>query len=213
LKCINWYSCYNFINRLIRVSFFIILFFFNLVTLEFINAQTNSTIILENEALKKTSEKPKIEVSIEGTPNNDKIRGGDGNDKINGADGNDIIYGKEGDDEFEGGKGDDILYGEEGDDSINGGKGNDKLVGGTGTDELKGESGGDLFVCDEDDKVIDFNSVDNDRSEGSCEIIDKGLPYDRNENANNNDESDNNKEEKEEDEDEDDDSSSLRPIF
>jgi Ca2+-binding RTX toxin-like protein len=198
---------------LIRLSFFLILFFFTLNTLLSINAQTNSTIILENEALKKSSsEKPIVEVSIEGTPNTDKIRGGDGNDEINGADGNDIIYGKEGDDELEGGKGDDILYGDDGDDTINGGTGNDKLVGGFGTDELKGGSGTDLFVCDEDDKVIDFNSVDNDRSEGSCEIIDEALPSDSNENANNNDDF-NNGDFGEDDDDDDDDISSLRPIF
>lgn len=199
---------------MIRFSFFLILFFFNLITLVSINAQTNSTIILENEALKKSSsEKPIVEVSIEGTPNTDKIRGGDGNDEINGADGNDIIYGKEGDDELEGGKGDDILYGDDGDDTINGGNGNDKLVGGLGTDELKGGSGADLFVCDEDDKVIDFNSVDNDRSDGSCEIIDEALPSDSNENANNNDDFNNGNFGEEEDEDDNDDISSLRPIF
>ena len=161
---------------MIRFGFFLILFFLNFVTLELINAQPNSTIILENEASEKSvQEKPKVEVSIEGTPNNDKIRGGDGNDEINGAEGNDIIYGKGGDDEFEGGNGDDILYGDEGEDTLDGGKGDDKLVGGIDTDELKGGSGADLFICDEDDKVIDFNSVDNDRSDGPCEITDKGL--------------------------------------
>lgn len=200
---------------MILVTCFIILLSFNLVTLEFINAQTNSTTILENEALKKTSpEKPIVEVSIEGTPKNDKIRGGDGNDEINGADGNDNIYGKEGDDEIEGGKGDDILYGDGGDDSINGGKGNDQLVGGIGKDKLEGGSGSDLFVCDEDDKVIDFNSVDKDRSDGSCEIIDKGLPSGSNENTNNNDNDDSeNGDLGDENDDEDDDISSSGPIF
>jgi hypothetical protein len=83
-------------------------------------------------------------------------------------------------------------------------------VGGPGTDELKGGDGADLFVCDEDDKVIDFNSVDNDRSDGSCEIIDEALPSGSNENANNNDDSDNGNFEDEED---DDDFSSSGPIF
>ena len=41
--------------------------------------------------------------------------------------------------------------------------------------------------ADEDDEVIDFNSFDNDRSDGPCEIIDKGLSPNNNENANNND--------------------------
>jgi hypothetical protein len=199
-------------KRLIRLGFFLILFFLNFVTLEFINAQINSTIILENEASKKSvQEKPKVEVSIEGTPKNDKIRGGDGNDEINGAEGNDIIYGKDGDDEFEGGNGDDILYGDEGEDTLDGGKGDDKLVGGIDTDELKGGSGADLFICDEDDNVIDFNSVDNDRSEGPCKILDKSLSPSNKENANNNDDSTTG--DVEGDEDDDDDLSSLGRIF
>ena len=200
---------------MIRFGFFIILFFLNFVTLEFINAQNNLTIILENEASKKSvQEKPKVEVSIEGTPNNDKIRGGDGNDEIDGGEGDDIIYGKAGDDEFDGGNGVDILYGEEGVDTLDGGKGDDKLVGGTGTDELKGRSGADLFLCDEDDKVIDFNSFDNDRSDGPCEIIDKSLSPNNNENANNNDDFTNGDlDGGEEEEDDDDDLSSLGPIF
>ena len=198
-------------RRLVQVLFFLILFFLNLVTIDFINAQTNSTIILENEALNKNSQdKPKVEVSIEGTPNDDKIRGGDGNDEINGADGNDIIYGKEGDDEFQGGTGDDILNGEGGDDTLNGGKGDDKLVGGIGTDELEGGSGSDLFVCDQDDKVIDFNSLENDRSDGPCEIIDEALSSGTNENDENDDDDFN---EGELEDDDDDDLSSLGPIF
>ena len=169
---------------LFRFGFVLILFFFNFVTLEIINAQTNSTIILENEASKKNiQEKPKIEVSIEGTPND----------------------GKEGDDEFEGGPGDDILYGDAGDDTLNGGKDNDKLVGGIGNDELEGGSGADLFICDEDDKVIDFNSVENDKSDGPCDIIDKSLSPD-----NNNDDDFN---EDDLGDGDDDDLSSLRPIF
>ena len=189
-----------------RFGFVLILFVLNFVTLEFINAQTNSTIILENEASEKNiQEKPKIEVSIEGTPNDDKIRGGAGDDEITGEEGNDIIYGKEGDDEFDGGPGEDILYGDAGDDTLNGGKDNDKLVGGIGNDELEGGSGADLFICDEDDEVVDFNSVENDKSDGPCDIIDKSLSPD-----NNNDDDLN---EDDLGDDGDDDLSSLRPIF
>lgn len=198
-------------SRLVRAGFILILFFLIFVTLDFISAQTNTTMILENEALNKNSQdRPKVEVSIEGTPNDDKIRGGDGNDEINGAAGNDIIYGKEGDDEFQGGTGDDILNGEDGDDTLNGGKGDDKLVGGIGSDELEGESGADLFVCDEDDKVIDFNSLENDRSDGPCEIIDEALSSGNNENDDNNNDDFN---EGGLEDDDDDDLSSLRPIF
>ncbi|MGZ5500875.1 MAG: hypothetical protein ACXWEW_06995, partial [Nitrososphaeraceae archaeon] len=80
-------------------------------------------------------------------------------------------------------------------------------------DELKGGSGADLFLCDEDDKVIDFNSVDNDRSDGPCEIIDKGLSPNNNENANNNDYFTNGDLDGGEEDDDDDDLSSLGPIF
>lgn len=197
-------------SRLVRAVFILILFFLNFVTLDFINAQTNTTMILENEALNENSQdRPKVEVSIEGTPNDDKIRGGDGNDEINGAAGNDIIYGKEGDDEFQGGTGDDILNGEDGDDTLHGGKGDDKLVGGIGSDELEGGSGADLFVCDEDDKVIDFNTLENDRSDGPCEIIDEALSSGNNENDDNNNDDFNEGDL----EDDDDDLSSLGPIF
>jgi len=190
----------------LRFGCVLIIFLLNFVTLEFINAQTNSTIILENEAAKKNiQEKPKIEVSIEGTPNDDKIRGGSGDDEITGEEGNDIIYGKEGDDEFEGGPGEDILYGDGGDDTLNGGTDNDKLVGGIGTDELEGGSGSDLFICDKDDEVNDFNSVENDKNDGPCDIIDQSLSPD-----NNNDDDSNEDDQGEEG---DDDLSSFRPIF
>jgi Ca2+-binding RTX toxin-like protein len=141
--------------------FFFIILFLNLFSLQFVNAQTNSTLILENEASESGSQvRPEVAVSIEGTPSDDKIRGGDGDDEIDGGDGDDIIYGKNGDDE---------------------------LIGGPGSDELKGGSGADLFVCDEDDEVVDFDSSEQDREDGTCEIIDKALPPPFAENADNND--------------------------
>ena len=165
--------------NLARYLFLFIILFLNLFTFQFINAQTNSTLLLENEASESSSqERPKVHVSIEGTPSDDKLRGGDGDD---------IIYGKNGEDKFDGGNGEDILYGEEGDDELDGGKGDDELDGGEGADELKGGSGADLFVCDEDDEIEDFNSSEQDRVDGTCEIIDQALPPPLDENANNND--------------------------
>src|SRR5215204_5894625 len=58
--------------------------------------------------------KPKIQVSIEGTPNDDQLKGGEGDDRISGEDGNDTISGKEGNDNIKGGKGDDVINGESG---------------------------------------------------------------------------------------------------
>jgi hypothetical protein len=188
LKYINCQNLISKIRDLAGYLFFFIILFLNLFTLQFVNAQTNSTLILENEASESSSqEKPKIAVSIEGTPKDDKIRGGDGDDEVDGGDGDDILYGKDGDDKFDGGSGTDILYGDEGDDELDGGKGDDELIGGSGSDELKGGSGADLFVCDEDDEVVDFDSSEQDRKDGTCEIIDQALPPPIDEDTDNND--------------------------
>ncbi len=188
LKYINCQNLISKIRDLAGYLFFFIILFLNLFTLQFVNAQTNSTLILENEASESSSqEKPKIAVSIEGTPKDDKIRGGDGDDEVDGGDGYDILYGKNGNDKFDGGSGEDILYGDEGDDELDGGKGDDELIGGSGSDELKGGSGADLFVCDEDDEVVDFDSSEQDRKDGTCEIIDQALPPPIDEDSDNND--------------------------
>ena len=168
-----------------KYVFLFILLFLNILFLQIVFAQTNSTVVLENEASETDSqERPKVSVSIEGTPNDDKIRGGDGDDEIEGGNGDDTIYGQDGDDILDGNAGEDILYGEEGDDELDGGKDNDEIVGGQGSDELKGGSGADLFVCDEDDEVVDFNSIEEDKVDGNCEIIDQSLPPPLEENPN-----------------------------
>jgi hypothetical protein len=95
---------------------------------------------------KNTIIKPKIEVSIEGTPNDDKLRGGEGDDKINGEDGNDTISGKEGHDKINGGKDDDVINGELGNDTLNGGSGNDKINGSNGNDLMEGGKGDDILL-------------------------------------------------------------------
>jgi hypothetical protein len=154
-----------------------IILFLNLISLQIINAQTNSSLILENEASESSSrEAPKVSVSIEGTPSDDKIRGGEGDDELKGEDGDDTIYGKNGDDNFDGDDGSDLLYGDAGDDELDGGKGDDELDGGDGSDELKGGSGADLFICDQEDDIVDFNSMEEDRKDGACNVVDQGLP-------------------------------------
>ena len=40
---------------------------------------------------------------------------------------------------------------------------------------MKGGKGADRFICDKDDKIIDYNSLENDIIEGDCEYEDKGL--------------------------------------
>ncbi|HEX6294838.1 MAG TPA: calcium-binding protein, partial [Nitrososphaeraceae archaeon] len=99
--------------------------------------------------------KPKVDVSIEGTSKNDKIKGGEGDDHINGNSGSDQLRGKEGDDEIDGGKGNDILHGEDGNDRIKGGEGSDRISGGIGNDEIEGESGDDKLFGGEGDDLLD----------------------------------------------------------
>ncbi len=138
-------------------------------------------------------EKPLVHVSIEGTEINDKIRGGpgddtisgeegsdnlqgqEGNDEIGGGEGEDSVDGLEGEDELRGGEDDDDIRGGEDDDEIDGGEGEDSVDGGGGEDELKGGKGADRFVCDTTDKIIDYNSLENDIIVGKCVYEDKGL--------------------------------------
>jgi len=111
----------------------------------------------DNSAINKFVAKPQVNVNIQGTELNDKLRGGDGDDQI------------------DGGKGDDKLNGGDEDDEIDGGKTDDLIDGGDGDDELKGGKGADRFVCDMGDKIIDYNSLENDKIVGQCEYEDKGL--------------------------------------
>src|SRR5215212_1400295 len=125
--------------------------------------------------------KPKVQVSIEGTPNDDQLKGGERDDKISGEDGNDTIMGGEGNDNIngedgndliEGGKGDDMLLGGKGDDGILGDEGNDVLNGGEGVDIMAGGLGNDTFICDPFDTIIDFNLNEGDKIIGQCSTND-----------------------------------------
>ena len=119
--------------------------------------------------------KPLVHVSIEGTEINDKIRGGDGNDIMSGEDGQDTLQGQEGDDEIDGGDDDDDIKGGMGNDEIDGGDGQDYVDGGEGKDKLEGGNDADRFVCDKKDKIVDYNSLENDLIVGDCDFEDKGL--------------------------------------
>jgi hypothetical protein len=76
---------------------------------------------------------------------------------------------------LEGGKDDDDIRGGEGDDEIDCGEGEDIVDGGAGEDELEGGKGADRFVCNKTDKIMDYNSLENDIIVGKCEYEDKGL--------------------------------------
>jgi Ca2+-binding RTX toxin-like protein len=96
--------------------------------------------------LENTIIKPKVEVSIEGTPNDDLLKGGEGDDKISGEDGNDTIMAGKGNDNMKGGKGEDIINGELGNDTLQGGSGDDKLNGEDGNDLIEGGKGDDMLL-------------------------------------------------------------------
>jgi hypothetical protein len=130
---------------------------------------------------------------MSGEDGQDTLQGHEGDDEIDGGKGEDNIDGGEGDDEIDGGKGEDNIDGGEGDDGLNGGDDDDDIKGGLGDDEIDGEDGSDVvdggdgkdklkggndadrFVCDQDDKISDYNSLENDIIIGECEYEDKGL--------------------------------------
>ncbi len=157
------------------------------------NEKGNSSNAESRSNLNEFPAKPLVHVSIEGTEINDKIRGGDGNDLMSGEDGQDTLQGRDGDDEIDGGKGEDNIDGGAGDDGLSGGDDDDDIKGGIGKDEIDGGDGRDIvdggegkdkleggndadrFVCDEEDKISDYNSLENDIIIGECEYEDKGL--------------------------------------
>ena len=83
--------------------------------------------------------------TLNGTGNNDLIRGYAGDDTLNGGNGNDLIYGGAGNDTLNGGAGNDYLYGGVGNDTLNGEGDNDYLDGGAGNDILNGGAGDDIL--------------------------------------------------------------------
>ena len=165
-----------------------------LFAIPIIDKEVTAQEIIDNEALSENNDdnsdinkfvaKPQVNVNIQGTELDDKLRGGDGDDQIDGGKGGDALQGNQGDDQIDGGKGEDKLKGGDDndkidggddDDQIDGGNGDDVMDGGKGEDKLKGGKGADRFVCDMADKIIDYNSLENDKIVGQCKYEDKGL--------------------------------------
>ena len=127
-------------------------------TLKFVNGEmkTDSILVMYDDNNSKqpiipdaqnTILKPKVDVSIEGTPNDDKMKGGDGEDKITGEEGSDTLTGGKGNDKINGGKDDDIINGELGNDTLKGGNGDDKISGENGNDLIEGGKGDDILLA------------------------------------------------------------------
>jgi Ca2+-binding RTX toxin-like protein len=79
----------------------------------------------------------RVNDTLSGTANSDRIRGGGGNDVIKSGQADDTISGEDGNDR---------LWGSSGSDSLSGGANDDRLYGGWGNDILRGGSGRDAFV-------------------------------------------------------------------
>jgi len=139
------------------------------LTIKFVNGEdeVDSNIIIYDTNLEETvlldpdntTLKPKVDIYIEATPNNEKLTGGDGDDKIEGNDGDDQIMG---------GKGDDKIYGEKGNDSLNGEFGNDKIKGGSGYDNISGEKGNDAIEGGKGDDKLFGKQEDDFLDGGEC---------------------------------------------
>ena len=144
---------------------------FQNLTIKFANGEdvVDSNLIIYDNNIEETvlvdydntMLKPKVDIYIEATPNDEKLTGGDGDDKIEGNDGDDQIMG---------GKGDDKINGEKGNDFLDGGEGNDALDGSEGIDIMMGGLGNDIFICDPSDKIVDFNPNEGDQLEGVCQV-------------------------------------------
>lgn len=83
------------------------------------------------------------QVTVLGTPGDDRLRGTDGDDVIAGLGGHDVMTGDGGNDRICGTDGRDQLLGGPGNDLLSGGEGDDFIEGGTGADQLYGDGGRD----------------------------------------------------------------------
>jgi Ca2+-binding RTX toxin-like protein len=114
--------------------------------------------------MKRVADGPEVfRLDIDGTADDDRLRGTERRDRIFGLDGDDRLEGEGGNDVLNGGAGNDRLEGEDGDDVLIGGAGNDRIDGDDGDDIARGGRGADTFVFDDsqqDDIVRDFRGDD-----------------------------------------------------
>jgi uncharacterized repeat protein (TIGR01451 family) len=104
---------------------------------------------------------------LKGTNGNDLIRGFEGNDKINGKKGNDCLIGGEGNDKIHGGDGNDVIEGNNGDDRLSGNKGDDTISGGNDNDRIWGGRGSDTIDAGDGNDRVHANQ-DNDTVSGGA---------------------------------------------
>ena len=115
------------------------------------------------------------DVTLDGSGDNDLLRGGSGNDLIFGGIGNDRISGGFGDDTIYGQDGLDQLWGEAGEDTLYGNAGNDQLWGGDDNDWLSGDAGDDwLYGGNGNDTLLGGTNNDVLAGEAGADILNGG---------------------------------------
>ncbi len=117
--------------------------------------------------------------TLDGKDGNDTLNGANGNDSLLGGLGNDSILGGFGFDTLNGGNGSDTLFGGEGDDLVSGGEGNDTVNGDNGDDTLNGGNGNDRLFAGEGNDLLN--------GEGDDDSILGGLGFDTLNGGNGND--------------------------
>lgn len=125
-----------------------------------VNIEVNALPPLPDDAIQGSADNEKLKGSssfdylagldgedrLRGRNGNDTIDGGAGIDNIKGQGGNDLIDGGLDSDRIDGGKNNDTIFGGAGNDAIRGQKGSDLLVGGVGNDWIRGGSGNDTLI-------------------------------------------------------------------
>lgn len=117
---------------------------------------------------------------IDGSADDDRLKGTDGDDDMSGGDGDDRLRGRDGNDDMDGGNGDDRLRGDEGDDTLAGGEGNDRIRGDKGSDTVSGDGGDDRVRGGAgDDMVFGGDGSDRVRGDGGNDQVFGGGGDDR----------------------------------
>lgn len=133
----------------------------------------------ENNTLRGTSKAEFIDGrggddTIEGGSDNDCLAGGEGNDRIEGDSGEDILVGGNGNDILNGDSGDDYIYGQVGNDRINGDSGQDQIWGGENDDSIDAGSGDDFVYGEGGNDNIKTGSGDDEAKGGEGDDIIEG---------------------------------------
>ena len=112
--------------------------------------------------------------AINGSPDNDNLKGTAGADRLRGRGGDDRLKGRGGEDCVSGQSGQDRLSGGAGGDLLKGGRGKDRLSGGAGDDVIRARRGArDRINCGAGDDVA-FVNRNRDRVARNCEKVRQG---------------------------------------